>query len=250
MTNLFDLKGKNAYVTCAAKGIGKEYAVALAQAGANVAVVDACFEDALQTTREIEQYGGRAMAIGADVCDEAEAAEMTAQVKAALGSIDIAVNHMDDSPISKSIMKTSLEEWNCMMKINLTSVYIAAKAAGMAMMKQGSGVIITSSSLAAYIVSEKSRAAYSAAKSGVLHLTRSLAAEWAPYHIRVNSVSHGYLVCEMRDCDETTHLLKRTPMQRMGNPEELRGTLIYLASDASTYTTGIDILVDGGFHFW
>jgi len=247
--NMFDLTGKKAYVTCAAKGIGREYAIALAQAGANVVVVDAHYASALQTAKELEQYGGKAAAIGADISDEVQTVGMIEQVKAVLGSIDIAVNHIDHC-MSKSIMQMSLEEWRNILRMNLTSVYMVAKAAGMVMIKQGHGSIINTSSVAGYIVSEQPRTAYNTAKAGILHLTRSLAAEWAPYHIRVNNLSHGYIDCELDGYDDAEHLRERTPMQRSGKPEELRGALIYLASDASTFTTGIDILVDGGFHCW
>ncbi|MDD5018089.1 MAG: SDR family oxidoreductase [Eubacteriales bacterium] len=249
MADKLSIREKKALVTCAAKGIGREYAIALAQAGAYVAVVDKHFEAAKLIAEQIEKCGGRSIAIGADISIETEVSEMMEQLMIAFGEIDIAVIYTDNC-IAKSIMETSLEKWQGAIRINLTSMFVTAKAVGMVMIKQGFGSIINTSSLAGYVVSEQPQAAYNTAKAGILHLTRSLAAEWAPYNVRINSISHGYMDCEIRGRDDAKHLLERIPMQRMGKLEELHGALIYLASDASTYTTGIDILVDGGFRCW
>jgi NAD(P)-dependent dehydrogenase (short-subunit alcohol dehydrogenase family) len=246
----FRLDGKKAYVTGGAQGIGKSMAIGLLEAGADVAVIDVNFEAAKKTAEEIALPGRDVFAIGADVSNESEVADMMSRIIGRFGTIDIAVNNAGIC-INKNTDVMTLAEWQKVININLTGVYLTAKAAGMIMIQKRSGSIINTGSMAGQIIPEPQyHCAYSSSKAGVLHLTRSLAAEWAPYNVRVNSVSPGYTETEIVKLVKQQSWLDRTPMHRLGQPEDLQGAVIYLASEASAYTTGIDILVDGGFCCW
>lgn len=246
----FRLNGKKAYVTGSARGIGKSMAIGLMEAGADVAVIDVDLEAAKKTAEEIAMPGRDVFAIGADVSKESDVDEMMNKIIARFGTIDIAVNNAGIC-INKNTDVMTLAEWQKVIDINLTGLYLTAKAAGMIMIQKQSGSIINTGSMAGQIIPEPQyHCAYSASKAGVLHLTRSLAAEWAKYNVRVNSVSPGYTETELVKQVKQQSWLDRTPMHKLGRPEDLQGAVIYLASEASGYTTGIDILVDGGFCCW
>ena len=246
----FRLDGKKAYVTGAAQGIGKSFAIALVEAGADVAIIDLDIEAAEKTAKEIALPGRDVFALRVDVSKEDDVERMMKQIVKRFGTIDVAVNNAGIC-INKGTDIMTLTEWQKVIDINLTGVYMCCKAAGLMMIEKGGGSIINTCSMAAHIIPEPQyHCAYSASKAGVVHLTHSLAAEWAKYNVRVNGVSPGYTETEIVKSVKQQSWSDRTPMQRIGQPEELQGALIYLASDASSYTTGIDIVVDGGFCCW
>lgn len=249
ITDKFQLNGKKAFVTGGARGIGKSAAIALAQSGADVAIVDRDLDEAMKTTKEIESYGIKAIAVKADVTNPDDVNQMIATILDAFGTIDIAFNNAGIC-INEKAEDMSFESWKKVIDVNLTGVFLTSQAAGRVMIKNGKGSIINTASMSGHIVNlPQPQCAYNASKAGVIMLTKSLAIEWAPYHVRVNSISPGYIATEMtlKATEWIPSWLEASPVKRMGNPEELQGAIIYLASDASTFTTGSDMVIDGAF---
>ena len=246
----FYLEGKKAYITGGARGIGKSMAIALLEAGADVAIIDIDIDEAKKAAKDIALPGRDVFAVGADVSKEIDVENMMNQIVKRFGTIDVAVNNAGIC-INKSTDTMTLAEWQKVIDINLTGVFLCCKHAGMIMTKKGGGSIINTCSMAAHIIPEPQKhCAYNASKAGVLHLTHSLASEWAYRNVRVNCISPGYTETELVKSVKQQTWIDRTPMKRLAQPEDLQGALIYLASDASSFTTGIDIIVDGGFCCW
>ncbi|MDR2632319.1 MAG: SDR family oxidoreductase [Treponema sp.] len=247
------LDDKKALVTGGARGIGYSIALALAEAGADVALVDTDEKTALKSAEEIAAATGRkTLALKADVTQKADVDAMTAHTLAAFGRIDAA---FCNAGICMNIPAEdmSLEEWNRVIAINLTGVFLTAQAAGKVMIAQGGGSIITTASMSAHIVNvPQPQCSYNASKAGVIQLTKSLAVEWALKNVRVNSISPGYI-----GTDLTLHspalkpLIAQwkacSPLRRLGRPEELQAIAVYLAGDSSAFTTGADFIIDGAF---
>jgi len=246
----FRLDGKKAYVTGGARGIGKSVALAFAQAGADVAIVDLDLCEAEKTAAEIKSYGVKSIAIKADISKPEDVDMMMKEIINAFGTIDVAFNNAGIC-INKNVEDMSLEEWQRVIDVNLTGTYLTTKAAGMIMIKNRKGSIINTASMAGHIIPDAQyHCAYSASKAGIIHLSKALAMEWAPYNVRVNCLSPGYTATELTKDVIKPYWAERTPMKRVGTPEDMQGAALYLASDASLYTTGIDILVDGGYCCW
>jgi NAD(P)-dependent dehydrogenase (short-subunit alcohol dehydrogenase family) len=249
LEKLFSLKGKTAVVTGGGRGIGQTVALGLAGAGANIAVLSRTGAD--ETVRLIEKAGGRGLSLLADVTSEKAVDAALGQVLSRFGAIDILFNNAGVC-IHKGTLEASIAEWREVLDINLTGEYVMARAVGRIMIKQGiKGSIINMASMSGSIVNiPQWQASYNASKAGVIHMTRSLAVEWAPYGIRVNSLSPGYIGTPMSA--DTPQELKDAwmpliPAHRMGDPEELVGAVIYLASGSSGYTNGSDLVVDGAY---
>lgn len=249
----FKLDGKVALVTGGAKGIGKSIALGYAQAGADLAIVDIDIDEATATAEQIaKDYGNKTLAVKTDVTQANEVEAMVHQVKDHFGKLDIAVANAGIA-YNVSAEEMSLEEWQKVIDINLTGVFLTAQAAGKVMIEQGGGTIINTASMSGYIVNRpQPQAAYNASKAAVTQLTRSLAVEWADKNVRVNAVSPGYIGTELiTESKELEPLIEQwtevTPQKRMGDPDELQGIYLYLASEASSYTTGSDFIVDGGY---
>jgi Dehydrogenases with different specificities (related to short-chain alcohol dehydrogenases) len=252
IVNKFKIEGKKAFVTGGARGIGKSVAIALAEAGADIAVVDLDYEMAQKTAQEIREFGVKTMAVKTDVTSPQEVDEMIKSILASFGTVDIAFNNAGIC-INKSAEEMTFSEWKKVIDINLTGVFLTAQAAGRVMIKNKKGSIINTASMSGHIVNEpQPQCAYNASKAGVILLTKSLAAEWAPYNVRVNCISPGYIGTEMTLSAKQwiPGWIERTPVKRMGNPEELQGAVLYLASEAATFTTGTDLVVDGAFTCW
>lgn len=248
----FRLTGKKAFVTGGARGIGKSVAIALAQAGADIAIVDLDKEVGEQTAHEISQLGVKTLAIQTDVTKPGAVQAMMDTVVKEFSSVDVVFNNAGIC-INVNAEEMTFEEWTKVIDINLTGVFLVAQAAGRVMIGQKSGSIINTASMSGHIVNEpQPQCAYNASKAAVIQLTKSLAAEWAPHNVRVNSISPGYIGTEMtlKATDWIPQWEKRIPFGRMGKPEELQGVVLYLASDVSSYTTGSDFIVDGGFTCW
>lgn len=247
--DLFSVEGQVAFVTGGGRGIGKVFCLALAEAGADVAVIDIDPETASQTAGEIEAMGRRALAIKADVTKPEEVENAVQRTVERFGRIDILVNNAGIC-IHENAENMTDEQWEAVMDVNLKGVFNCCRAVGRVMIKQGGGKIINVASMSALIVNRpQNQVAYNASKAGVVMLTKSLAVEWARYGIRVNAISPGYTLTEMTK--KVSHLFPvwkpMIPMGRLCEPEELRGALLFLASDASSYVTGHNLVVDGGY---
>ena len=247
------LDGKKAFVTGGARGIGKSIATALTEAGADVALVDIDFEEAQKTAALLSQNGTRVIAVRADVTSPAEVDRMMEEILDAFGELNIAFCNAGIC-LNVPAAEMTYEQWEKVIRINLTGVFLTAQAAGKQMLRQGKGgAIINTASMSAHIVNvPQPQCSYNASKAGVIQLTKSLAVEWAEAGIRVNSISPGYIGTELTlNSEFLKPLIQKwnamAPLHRMGKPEELQSVAIYLASDASSFTTGADFVVDGAF---
>ena len=252
--SLFSMEGKNVIVTGSAQGLGKEMALALAEAGANIALVDRNEQGAKNVAKEIENIGRKALVIKTELSQIGEIKKMVKEVKDSFGRIDILVNNAADFR-SVPAVQISLKEWYKTIDDNLTSAFLCCKIIGKEMIKQKKGVIINLSSVAGrVVVRPQIQAHYHIAKSGLEALTRTLAVEWAKYNIRVNAIAPGYMktppVEKMRKVYEN-EWLNLIPQGRIAEASEIRGSVLFLASDdASSYITGIVLTVDGGYTLW
>lgn len=249
MTDRFNLSGRKAFVTGGARGIGKSISLALAGAGADIAVVDLDIDEARRTVDELKALGVDAFAIKTDVTSPYDVDQMINKILCRFGTIDIAVNNAGIA-FNEKAEDMSYESWKKVLDVNLTGVFLTAQAAGRVMINNGSGSIINTASMSGHVVNQpQPQCGYNASKAGVIMLTKSLAVEWAPYHVRVNCISPGYMATEMtlKATQWIPGWIEATPAKRMGYPEELQGAVIYLASDASAFTTGSDMIIDGGY---
>lgn len=249
LEDLFGLEGKIAVVTGGSRGIGQTVSVGLARAGAEVVIL--CRSEPSETLEMIAQVGGKAGHIAVDVTDEQAVESAFDEIIKSRGSVDVVFNNAGIC-IHKPTLEASLDEWRRVLDVNLNGVYMVCRAAGRVMAQNGiHGSIVNNASMSGTVVNVPQwQCSYNASKAAVLHLTRSLAVEWARYGIRVNSISPGYTATAMSV--DTPEELKNAwmpliPMGRMGEPEELVGAVVYLASGAAAYTTGADIIVDGGY---
>lgn len=252
---LFNLAGRVALVTGAGSGIGQRIAIGLAQSGADVACLDRREDGGLQETVEmIQSLGCNALAIAADVTSKQSMIDAVAKTEQLLGNLSIAVNA---AGIANANPCEEMEEdqYQTLMDINMKGVFLSCQAEANAMLKHGSGSIINIASMSGVIVNRGlEQVHYNASKAGVIHMTKSMAMEWVQKGIRVNSISPGYTATPMNTRPEMVHQTKefesQTPMGRMASVNEMVGPAIFLASDASSYCTGVDLLVDGGFCCW
>ena len=247
------LDGKVAFVTGGARGIGYSIATALAEAGAELALLDIDLHAAQEAAQTIaKQTGKTTRAYAADVTDAAVLHSVVEQLAGELGGLDIAVCNAGIC-LNSAAETMNLNEWNQVIGINLSGVFLTAQAAGQIMLKQGSGSIINIASMSAHIVNvPQPQCAYNASKAGVIQLTKSLAVEWAARNVRVNSISPGYMGTELvMNAPHLKALIEKwnavAPMGRLGKPEELQAIAVYLAGDQSSFTTGSDFVIDGAF---
>jgi 2-dehydro-3-deoxy-D-gluconate 5-dehydrogenase len=248
MNQLFDLNGKIALVTGASRGLGKAMAVGLTKAGAKVVVADIL--DTTETVNEIKKLGNESISVKVDVSRKEDITTMVEQATKKFGRIDILINN---AGIVRSAPAESMSEkdWDDVIKINLKGEFLVAQEVGKQMIKQKSGKIINIASVAGQFGSAQS-ASYSASKAGVILMTKTLAIEWAKYNIRVNAICPGVFITSMTDAfleDKAfMQMIKtRVPLARYAEPNELVGTVIYLASKASDYMTGHTLVIDGGW---
>lgn len=249
MTGLFDLRGRTALVTGASSGFGWHFAQVLADAGANV-VVGARRTDRLsQLCGKIIEQGGNAFATKLDVTDNGSVHAAFDAAEQRFGTVTILVNN---AGISRAglLLHIKEQDWDLVLDTNLKAVWIVAREAAARMAAaEKAGTIINIASLLAFGTG-KSLGSYMAAKAGVVHLTRSMALEWAARNIRVNAIAPGYFPTEMTSNYFATtkgrEMIARIPQQRVGAVHELGGPLLLLASDASSYMTGSVLTVDGG----
>ena len=248
---MFSLAGKKAYVTGGGRGIGKCLAKALAAFGASVAIVDILKDEAVKTAKEIAAMGVDSFAIYADVTKEEDVAKMGEEIKKKFGSLDIALNNAG-IVCQVPAIDMSYADWKRVIDVDLSSVFLTAREAARMMVPAKKGSIINTASMSASIVNyPQPQCSYNAAKAGVVQLTKSLAVEWGPHGVRVNCISPGYIRTELTAGvrkDWQDQWVKLSVVSgRLGIPEELASLVVYLASDSSSYMTGSDIIIDGGF---
>ena len=246
----FDLADRVAVVIGATSGIGKAIALGLADAGATVVPTGRRQELVQKAAREIEGRGRRTIAVPSDVTDTASMNALSATVTERFGKVDILVNAAGIT-VRRATIDVSDAEWNEIMDTNLTGMLRACRAFGPDMIKRRYGRIINIGSLTS-LVALQEVAAYGASKAGVAALTKSLAVEWAPYGVCVNAILPGVFRTALNEglldgTDRGRELLMRTPMRRFGQPEEVAGAAVFLASEAASFVTGHLLAVDGGF---
>ena len=248
----FSLAGRTALVTGSGQGIGRAFALALGEAGADVAIVDINPETAHDASQEVARLGVRSMALEVDVTVAAQVRGMVDSIVSSWGRLDIGVNN---AGIGKWANAEDMSEadWDAVLDVNLKAAFLCCQAEARVMLGQGYGKIVNTASMSARIVNRpQNQVAYNASKAGVAHLTRSMAAEWASRGVRVNCISPGYTRTPL--VDQVGHLvpgwLADIPMGRMAETSDLQGAVVYLASEASDYVTGHDLVVDGGFTLW
>lgn len=249
----FDLTGRTALVTGGSYGLGVVWAHALAEAGADLALTARSGELLEQVAAELRTSTGRTVSthIG-DVTSDADVERVVADAVAAHGHVDVLVNNAGVSEnTGKSSEQTSSEHFRHAVDVDLVGVWNYAREVGRHMLERGSGSIINIASICGMGATEFTNPAYHASKAAVIGLTRQLAAEWADRGVRVNSISPGFFMSEMvREALEMMGtrpwIDSRNPMRRMGEHGELAGPIVFLASDAASYVTGINLAVDGG----
>ncbi len=246
----FSLVGRVSVVTGGNRGIGRALAGALAEAGSDVVLLVRDPDGAATAVAEVAALGVRAVAVGADVTRADEVDRAVDDIVGALGRVDVLVNNAG-ACVHRPALEVTAQEWREVMDVNVNGVWHCAQAFGRQMVAQGRGVIVNVGSMSANVVNRPQwQPAYNASKAAVHHLTRSLAAEWAPLGVRVNALAPGYVKTEMSPVDEPRfrrHWIEDTPMRRYAMPDELGPSVVYLASDASAFTTGEVLVVDGGY---
>ena len=241
----FRLDGKVAVVTGGNRGLGEAYARALGEAGARVAIAA---RDEARSEAVAGELG--ALAVTTDVIDAASVRSMLETVTAELGPVDVLVNNAGVC-YHRPALEVPDEEWRSVWDVNVDGVWHCCRVVGAQMVERGSGTIINVGSISAEIVNRPQwQPAYNASKAAVHQLTKSLAAEWAPHGVRVNALAPGYVKSEMAPVDDPrfrTRWIDDAPMQRAASPEEIAPSVIYLASEASSFMTGSVLVVDGGY---
>jgi NAD(P)-dependent dehydrogenase (short-subunit alcohol dehydrogenase family) len=250
----FRLDDRVALVTGAGSGIGQRLAIGLAEMGADVGCLDLPRSDLSGTVTAIEETGRRAVALAADVTRPADLAEAVAETERALGPLRLAVNA---AGIANAAPAEDMppEQWSAVIDVNLTGVFLSCQAEGRALLRNGGGSIVNVASMSGVIANRGlTQAHYNASKAAVTHLTKSLATEWCDRAIRVNAISPGYTATPMNRRPEVADRVRRfeadTPLGRMATVDEMVGPTVFLLSDAASFVTGTDLLVDGGFVCW
>lgn len=248
---LFALEGKTALVTGGTKGLGRVMADTLAAAGANVAICSRNADEAESVASEIASASGRqTLGLRCDVSDSAQVQEMVAAIESQLGGIDILIANAGIN-IRKDTFDLTEDDWDAVIDINLKGAFLCAKATMRAMQDRGWGRIIFLGSILSFI-SIPGRAAYASSKTALLGLTRTLALEGAEDGVCVNAICPGPFATPMNtpvlsDPEKNARFIANIPVGRWGDPSELRGLTLYLSSPASSFTTGSEILIDGGW---
>ncbi len=248
--DFFKLDGDVAIVTGGGRGLGRAMALGLAEAGADVVVASRNLENLKSVCRDMEALGQRALAVQTDVAHPEQLENLVDQTLSALGKIDILVNNAGTTYRMKA-EDYPVEQWDRVMNVNLRAMFSLCQLVGRQMIKQDGGCIINVASLMS-VMALSSIPAYVASKSGVAGLTRALAVEWAKHNIRVNAIAPGYFKTDLTagledDPERGPMIALRIPMKRWGQPDELKGAVVFLASQASAYVTGQVLYVDGGW---
>jgi 2-deoxy-D-gluconate 3-dehydrogenase len=249
-TGLFDLSGRCALVTGASRGIGRAIAVAYAEAGADVAVLARDGDRLADVALEVEKAGGRVVVLVADVTDREAVDFAVGAAIERLGHLDVVVNNAGGNRFSTPFVGIRQDGWQKTIAVNLDSTVHVCQAVGPHLLERGSGSVVNVASVAG-LAAVPLMSHYGAAKAAVLSLTRSLAVEWAYANVRVNALVPGWVETDLTEFARTTPqigeaLIGRVPLGRWATPQEIAGPAVFLASDASSFMTGQELVVDGG----
>lgn len=250
--HLFNLEGRVALVTGGNGGLGLGMALGLAEAGARIAVAARNTEKTATALSQIEATGVKALGLTADISKESDIAEMVAKTIEVFGRLDILVNNAG-MVVRKEPQDLTTEEWDQVLDVNLRGAFLAAKTAYPHMKRQGGGKIINIGSMFSIFGGGGSGAPYSSSKGGLVQLSKSLAVAWAKDNIQSNTILPGWFMTELtsdipvRQPERYEMISRRIPTGRWGEPEELKGAAVFLASPASDYVTGAVLTVDGGY---
>lgn len=259
MFERFSMKNKVTVITGGAGGLGFKMIEAFAQAGSDAAILDMNVQGARSAAEKLRACGIHAEGYEVNITDEASIEAARAQVLRDFGTIDVlincaAINH------HTSIENCSIEDFQRILNVNVSGTFAVIKHFGQILKEKRYGSIVNIASHSGTIVNTPQlQTAYNTSKAAVIHLTKCVASEWAPYNVRCNSVSPGYMSQGMSnvkgralvpDPEAKRLMMDMSPMKRVAAPDELAGAVLYLASDAASFTTGIDIMVNGGFHIW
>ncbi|MDD4363758.1 MAG: glucose 1-dehydrogenase [Atribacterota bacterium] len=255
---IFSLTGKIALVTGGGSGLGQSNAIALAKAGASLMIADIDFQKAEETRKKISEISKNVFSFKCDVSSVQEVKELVDETINKFNKIDILLNSAGVIPEQESILEMSERNWDKVMDINLKGTFLTCQAVLKKMIPRRKGRIINMASASGLVVNYKSPhvAPYCASKAGVIHLTKALAVEAAPYEITVNAISPAYMKTQMtevkwqKDKEDYYRKISMLPLGRAGLPEELSGLIVYLASDNSAFMTGSNIVIDGGLTCW
>jgi NAD(P)-dependent dehydrogenase (short-subunit alcohol dehydrogenase family) len=252
---LFDLSGDVAFVTGAGSGIGQAIAIGLAEAGANIACFGHPSRGGLEdTAQRVTALGRKAITLTGTVTSESDLAEAVLTTERELGPITIGINNAGIAGAEKA-EDLPLATWQKLYDVNVTGVFLSCRAQAQVMLSRRKGAIVNVASMSGSIVNRGlNQSHYNSSKAAVIHMSKSFAMEWADRGIRVNVLSPGYTATPMNRRPEVAEQVKiferDTPMGRMATPEEMVGPTIFLVSRASSFVTGIDLIVDGGFVCW
>lgn len=255
MVVTFSLSDRVAFVTGGASGIGLAIAVGIAEHGGSVGLFDRPGADFTAALAAVRRAGGQASALEGDVTDGASLHAAVVKIQEEFGPLTLAVNAAGIANAAPAEDMTR-EQWSMLYDVDITGVFLSCQAEAQAMLTHGDGgAIVNIASMSGTIVNRGlQQAHYNSAKAAVIHLSRSLAVEWAERGIRVNSLSPGYTATPMNSRPEMVDRMRvfaeQVPMQRVAEPEEMAGPAVFLLSDASSYVTGIDLLADGGHCAW
>jgi gluconate 5-dehydrogenase len=249
----FDIRGKVALVTGASKGLGKAMAMGLAKAGADLALCARDLDELEKSRAEAGSHGVTARIYRMDVLARASIRETVDAIVRDFGRVDILVNNAGVN-VRKPVTQLAEEEWDLVLDTNLKGYFLVAQAVAPHMIQRGKGKVINIASILGTVALDN-QVAYASSKGGIVQMTKVMAIEWAKHNVNVNAIGPTYfetpLVAALRDDPERFRFInERTPMGRWGQPEELEGTLIFLASQASDFITGQTIYVDGGWTIW
>jgi NAD(P)-dependent dehydrogenase (short-subunit alcohol dehydrogenase family) len=254
----FRLNGRRLFISGGSRGLGREMALAIADAGADVALTGRDAASLERTAAEIRALGRHAWPIPADMGDPAACEAACRQALAEHGPFDILINNVGGRRDPTPVREMPLERWRELVDLNLTSAFVCTKIIGGAMVERGNGGrVINVASINAFVAGRNIGGRhYEAAKAGLIQLTRATAADWAPYGVTVNAICPGVFMTEpnqrwARERPEAIEGIKeRTPMATFGAPEDLGPLAVYLASEASRFMTGAALIIDGGYTLW
>jgi len=247
----FSLEGKVTVVTGASRGIGRATALAFAKAGSDIVLTSRKVQDLEKVAEGIRSEGRRALVINAHLGRMEDVKKVADTARAAFNKIDILINNAGTSPVFASFLETEDRLWDTVMGLNLKGLYFLSQAVARIMKEQGGGCIINVSSIDGFLP-EMDNGVYAVSKAGIIMASKVMARELAPYNIRVNTLAPGFVHTRLLDSSfevrpgREEECRKSVPMGRIADPDDMVGTLIYLASDAAKYVTGHTVIVDGG----
>ncbi len=255
--DLFRLEGKRALITGGSKGLGLAMARALAEVGADLVLVSRDPENLQKAKKELGATGRNIDLVSADLFSPKDVEEMCGKILAEHGPIDILINNVGGRRENIPLLEQSLEDWQRLIDLNLTSAFLCTKLIGAPMVQRKAGRIINIGSICGQVATKGIHGRhYETAKAALVGFTRSVAADWAPFHVTVNTIAPGGFMTDanrrwFREQPELQQKIEaQIPMGRLGEPDELGPLAVYLASDASTYMTGAFLVIDGGYTLW